>query len=193
MKAGWLTGKSRGLETATAGFCQSARAERNWGRKDARPSAKSFLDDSGGAAGDAGWGRHVIRSHCWWSGRRSPCALVRWEEGDYIPSAYETALHLGGTPADGAISLNWTVDVTLPPTGTWRIAYYSQTVASTVVATDSLTNTARSHVLTGLENYQAYTVTLSLNASQAMSDTACVMPTDIFVYLPIVWSEYRTR
>ena len=117
-------------------------------------------------------------------------ALVRWEEGDYIPSAYETALHLGGTPADGAIHLNWTVDVTLPRTSTWQVAYYSQTIASTVVATDSLTNTTRSYVLTGLENYQAYTITLSLNASQAMSDTVCVMPTDIFAYLPIVRSEY---
>ena len=61
-----------------------------------------------------------------------------------------------------------------------------RSIASTVVATDSLTNTARSYVLTDLENYQAYTVTLSLNASQAMSDTVCVMPTDIFVYMPSV-------
>jgi hypothetical protein len=40
-----------------------------------------------------------------------------------------------------------------------------------------------------MENYRAYTVTLSLNASQAMSGTVRVMPTDIFVYLPLVKKE----
>ena len=91
---------------------------------------------------------------------------------NYIPSVCETALHLEGVLADEAIHLNWTTDVTLP-----------QTIAPTIVVADSLTNAARVYVLTSLESYQAYTVTLSLDALQAMSDTACVLLTDIFCIL----------
>jgi len=102
---------------------------------------------------------------------------------------WETALlDLAGTAGNGKIYLNWSVNTTLPPTSTWRIDYYSQTVASTVVATDSLTNTARAYTLAGLTNYVWYTVTLNamVGSASIMSDTARVMPTDRFVYLPLV-------
>jgi hypothetical protein len=117
-------------------------------------------------------------------------AYERWLSGNYVPSAAELALSLYGAAADQAIYLEWTVDATLPSTATWRIEYYSQTVASTVVATDSLTHTARSHTLVGLENLTPYTVTLSsIGATPPLSDTVCVMPTDVLLYVPLVTKE----
>ena len=107
--------------------------------------------------------------------------------------AYEFApeLALRGVPADQAIHMDWTVTGALPITATWRISYYTQTVASTIMATDSLTNTARAYTLTGLTNYAWYTVTLNamVNSTSILTDTARVMPTDRLVYLPIVMRE----
>ena len=42
--------------------------------------------------------------------------------------------------------------------------------------------------LTGLTNYTRYTVTLNgmLDSTPFLTDTVRVMPTDIFVYLPLV-------
>lgn len=114
--------------------------------------------------------------------------IAAWDAGAYeaVPQ-----LVLYGMPGDRTIRLTWEVNVTLPPTSTWRIEYYSQTVASTVVATDSLTHTARAYTLTGLTNYQWYTVTLNamLNSAPFLTDTVRVMPTDRFVYLPLVRRE----
>jgi len=103
---------------------------------------------------------------------------------EFIP-----ALVLQGSPANRAIHLSWTVNTILPVTSTWRIEYYSQTVASTVVATDSLTNTARAYTLPNLTNYVWYTVTLSINPAM-LTDTARVMPTNRFVYLPLIMREH---
>jgi hypothetical protein len=103
---------------------------------------------------------------------------------------YEFApeLMLHGAPAARAIRLDWTVTGALPVTATWCISYYSQTVASTVIATDSLTNTARAYTLTDLTNYAWYTVTLNamLDSAPFLTDTVRIMPTDIFVYMPLV-------
>jgi hypothetical protein len=77
-------------------------------------------------------------------------------------------------------------------TATWRVAYYSQTVASTVVATDSLVSTARSYMLMGLENYRWYTVTLDavVDTTSVLTDSVCAMPTDVFVHLPLIQRAY---
>jgi hypothetical protein len=59
-----------------------------------------------------------------------------------------------------------------------------------VVETETLTNTARAYSLNGLTNYEPYTVTLStVGVTPPLSDTVCVMPTDIFVHLPLVKKE----
>jgi len=95
------------------------------------------------------------------------------------------SLTLHGAPADQAIRLTWEVNTIPPPTTTWQIDYASQTDALSVTLPLS---TTRSHTLTGLTNYQWYTVTLSAMLGQTLwlSDTVRVMPTDRFVYLPLV-------
>ncbi|HSD84489.1 MAG TPA: LamG-like jellyroll fold domain-containing protein [Anaerolineae bacterium] len=96
-----------------------------------------------------------------------------------------SALELQGTPGNHRIDLNWFVNVTLPITSTWRIAYYSQTVPITI---DNILSPTRAYPLTGLTNYAWYTVTLNamLENSPLLTDTVRAMPTDIFVHLPLV-------
>jgi hypothetical protein len=117
-------------------------------------------------------------------------SAARPQLGGWDIGAYEFVpdLDLYGKPGDGSIDLDWRVSVDPPPTSTWRISYYTDTVASTVVVTDSLTYTARAHTLTGLTNYQWYTVTLNamVDSTPILTDTVRVMPTDRFVYLPMV-------
>jgi hypothetical protein len=112
----------------------------------------------------------------------------------YTPYVYPHPLtwelDLRGVPDEGAIHLDWTVHAYLPPTSTWRITYYSETAPSPVVETETLSNTARAYPLPGLTNYEPYTVTLStVGVTPPLSDTVCVMPTDIFVHLPLVVRE----
>lgn len=112
----------------------------------------------------------------------------------YTPYVYPHPLtqdlDLTGSPANERIDLNWTVHAYLPSTSTWRITYYSETAPSPVVETEALTNTARAHSLNGLTNYESYTVTLStVGVTPPLSDAVRVMPTDIFVYLPIAIKE----
>jgi hypothetical protein len=108
-----------------------------------------------------------------------------WDIGAYefVPDVY-----LHGTSGDQTIYLDWIVNVTLPPTATWHIDYYTTTLTTPFTATDSL-STTRSYVLTeNVENYQWYTVTLyaMLDELGWLSDTVRVMPTNNFVYLPVV-------
>ena len=112
-------------------------------------------------------------------------ALVRWEEGNYIPASSHPVLH--GAPADEAIRLTWAVDGALPATATWRIDYYSQTVPA-VVSHTGIASATRAYTLTELTNYAWYTVTLStVDTTPILSDTVRVMPTDRLVYLPLVF------
>jgi hypothetical protein len=105
--------------------------------------------------------------------------------------AYEftPSLTLYGTGADQAINLIWTVNTTLPTTATWTMEYYT-TPANILTVTDP-SSTTRSYTLTNLTNYEWYTVTLSamLNTTAIFSDTVTVMPTDKFVYLPLILKE----
>jgi hypothetical protein len=103
---------------------------------------------------------------------------------------FEARLDLRGAPGDGAIHLNWDLDVTRPFTGTWHVDYYT-TTTSVYTATEPL-STTRSTVLTDhVRNYQWYTVTLHAMDGPAsiLSDTVQVMPTDKFVYLPLVLKQ----
>ncbi len=107
-----------------------------------------------------------------------------WDLGPYqfVPS-----LQLRGSPANRAIRLTWQVNTDLPPTSTWRIEYYSQTGTAYLPITGILSPT-RAYTLTGLTNYVWYTVTLNamVGSTPILTDTVRVMPTDRFVYLPLV-------
>jgi len=96
-------------------------------------------------------------------------------------------LDLTGTPGNSKIYLNWSVNTTLPPTSTWRIDYGSQTGTAYLPITGIL-NSIRAYTLTDLTNYIWYTVTLNamLDSTPFLTNTVRVMPTDEFVYLPLV-------
>lgn len=100
------------------------------------------------------------------------------------PKSTGSELVLHGTPADQAIRLTWTVTGSLPATGTWRIDYAGPPGAEPSPIT-GLVSTTRAYPLAGLTNYTRYTVTLSTEPS-LLSDTVYAMPTDRFVYLPLV-------
>lgn len=99
---------------------------------------------------------------------------------EFIPT-----LILQGAPRSQAIDLNWTVSAVLPLTSTWRIAYYNQTVPITI---NNIVSPTRAYALNGLTNYVWYTITLNamLDATQFLTDTIKLLPTDRLVYLPIV-------
>ncbi|MEJ5309847.1 MAG: hypothetical protein WHX52_08750 [Anaerolineae bacterium] len=96
-------------------------------------------------------------------------------------------LSLQAIPGNQAIHLSWEVNTTPPPTSTWQIEYVSQTGTAYPPHTGILSPT-RAYTLTGLTNYVWYTVTLNavLDSRPILTDTVRVMPTDRFVYLPLV-------
>ena len=107
-----------------------------------------------------------------------------WDIGarEFTPS-----LELYGAAGDGFIYLHWTANVSMPVTSTWQISYYTTTAASPVMVTDSLTHTACAHTLSGLENGQWYTVTLTtVGVTPPLSDTVTVQIMENFLYLPLV-------
>lgn len=101
-----------------------------------------------------------------------------------LPNLEDLVLH--GTPADEAIRLNWTVNVTLPVTSSWQIDYYTQT-ASIYTANNALSTTRSAGLTDNVVNYQWYTVTLHsmLGETAWLSDTVRVMPTEKFTFLPL--------
>lgn len=118
-----------------------------------------------------------------------PDAKLRGEDGVWDRGAYEfaPAVSLTGAPGNTAIQLNWKVN-TSPPDGiTWRIIY-TGTVGTYPSPIIGFPESTRSYSLTGLTNYEWYTITLeALDGSDVvLSDTIMVMPTDQFVYLPAV-------
>ena len=113
----------------------------------------------------------------WWM-------LARMAGWDGTPA---TALTLRGAPGNQTIHLTWDVNYALPPTSTWQIMCYSQTATSPITFTD-ISSPTRAYSPMGLSNYVWYTVTLSamLGSTPFLTDTVRVMPTDRFVYLPLV-------
>jgi hypothetical protein len=104
---------------------------------------------------------------------------------------FTPSLTLHGAPGDQTIYLNWEVNTTLPATSTWHIDYYTTTATAPFTATDPF-STTRAYTLTNhVTNYQWYTVTLHAMVGETswLSDTVRVMPTDIFVYLPVAMKE----
>ncbi|MCP4543857.1 MAG: hypothetical protein GY832_42630 [Chloroflexi bacterium] len=104
-----------------------------------------------------------------------------------------TILTLHGVPGDRLVHLTWDVaGGMLPVTSTWQIGYQSETGTVLTPSLSIPTYTVRNHTLTGLTNGVWYTVTLDAVVSGSvgtlvfLSDSVHVMPTDIFVCLPLV-------
>jgi hypothetical protein len=59
------------------------------------------------------------------------------------------------------------------------------------VVRTNIVSPTHAYTLTGLVNYEWYTVTLNamVDTTPILSDTVMVMPTDISVYLPLVMRE----
>ena len=98
---------------------------------------------------------------------------------------FEPQLELHGAPGDQAIYLSWTVNVTLPATTTWTITYDGPAGVppSPIIG---LAEPTRAYTLTGLTNYQWYTVTLTTDPPM-LTDTVTIMPTDQLIHLPLVF------
>ncbi len=100
-------------------------------------------------------------------------------------------LVLRGVPSDRVIRLSWQVNAILPPTSTWQIDYQSGT-GTLYTPITGIVSPTRAYTLTGLTNYVWYTVTLNtmLDSTPWLTDTVHVMPTDRFVYLPLVMRSH---
>jgi hypothetical protein len=111
---------------------------------------------------------------------------VRDAQPDVGAYEFVPRLSLVGVPSDEMIHLNWRVNAALPSTTTWHVDYYTQT-ASVYTATNPISATRSIVLVEHVHNYQWYTVTLStVGTMPILSDTVCVMPTDRFVYLPLI-------
>jgi hypothetical protein len=97
---------------------------------------------------------------------------------------FEPGLELHGAQGDQAIYLSWTINVSLPVTTTWTITYDGPAgVPPSPIS--GLAKPTRAYTLTGLTNYQWYTVTLTTDPTM-LTGTVRVMPTDHLIHLPLV-------
>jgi hypothetical protein len=100
---------------------------------------------------------------------------------------FTPSLALRGVPGNQEIYLDWEVNTTLPTTTTWHIDYYTTSMTTLFTATDPLSITRAYTLSDHVINYEWYTVTLiAVGTNPVLSDTVRVMPTDIFVLLPLV-------
>jgi hypothetical protein len=122
-----------------------------------------------------------------WSTDPDVWEAAREELADIIEG---DSLRLRGAPADEAIHLTWELSGTLPSSYAWQIDYVGTPGHQSSPITGVVSST-RAYPLTGLTNYEWYTVTLStlVDSTALLSDTVRVMPTDIFVHLPLVLRE----
>ena len=105
-----------------------------------------------------------------------------------LPCSQTTELELSGVPADGSIHLVWEVNASLPVTSTWQIRYDGPTGDQPSPVT-GLPEPTRAYTLTGLTNYSTYVITLNamLDSRPVLTGTITVMPTDLLMYLPVVF------
>ena len=106
---------------------------------------------------------------------------------------YWPTLRLTAIPRDHAIWLSWT-EYENPALATYVITYTHGTGSSDASQGSSplpnIPSTTHAYALTDLTNYTFYTVTAAARDSSggdlAVSNSVRAMPTDIFVYLPVI-------
>ena len=101
--------------------------------------------------------------------------------------AFTPLLDFQGAPDDQMIHLNWDLNVTLPNTTTWRLDYEGAVSGPQTPITNIPTPT-RAYTLTGLTNYEWYTVTLTTEPA-TLTETITIMPTDQLQYLPAIYRD----
>jgi hypothetical protein len=104
------------------------------------------------------------------------------------PHPFTKELTLRGFGMDRAIHLGWDVIGGLPSTSTWQIDYDGP-VGDEPPPITGVVSPTRAYTLTGLTNYEWYTVTLQamVDSSPILTDSVRARPTDIHVYLPLVF------
>jgi len=104
------------------------------------------------------------------------------------PHPLTRELQLNATPANRAIHLNWSVSTILPAETTWQISYEGPT-GDQPSPISGLPEPTRAYTLTGLTNYEPYTITLNamLDSTPILTGMLTGMPTDHTVCLPAVW------
>jgi hypothetical protein len=98
---------------------------------------------------------------------------------------YEPQVKLLGKSGDQTIYLSWTVNITLPTTTTWMIAYDGPAGSPPSPITGIAEHT-RTYTLTDLTNYTWYTITLTTDPPWLL-DTITTIPTDHSIYIPAIW------
>ncbi|MFZ2098010.1 MAG: right-handed parallel beta-helix repeat-containing protein [Anaerolineales bacterium] len=98
---------------------------------------------------------------------------------------FEPQVKLHGASGDQTIYLSWTVNITLPTTTTWTIAYDGP-AGSPPSPITGLAEPTRTYTLNELTNYTWYTITLATDPPW-LTDTVTAMPTDHLIYLPAIW------
>jgi hypothetical protein len=104
---------------------------------------------------------------------------------DFGAYEFEPQMKLHGMSGNQTIHLSWSINVTLPITTTWTIDYIGLPGDQPSPITDIPADT-RLFTLTGLTNYTWYTITLVTDPAW-LSDSVTMMPTDRFIYLPVIW------
>ena len=114
---------------------------------------------------------------------------LRGSDPDLGAVEFQPALTLSGHAGDQTIFLEWTVNTTLPVTSTWQIAYDNQQGDQGTIP--NIPDPTRTYTLSNLTNYTSYTIVLNamLDTTPILTDTVTVMPTDIFIHLPLVLKE----
>jgi hypothetical protein len=104
----------------------------------------------------------------------------------YIGPMAPSQLSLNAMPGNQATHLNWTVNDTIPVTSTWRISYSGPT-GDQPSPISNILNPTRAYTLTGLANYNTYSITLNamLNDTPFLTDTVVAMPSDLLSFMPV--------
>ena len=100
---------------------------------------------------------------------------------EYVPKFSASAV-----PQDSAIKLVWYVEEELPDNLEWFITY--NTVGMQLNNVNNIHKETREYLLENLQNYEVYEIKLvgKVGEEEIYSFAVTAMPTDIFVYLPIV-------
>lgn len=100
---------------------------------------------------------------------------------EYVPK-----FSVGAIPQDGAVKLVWNVEEELPDNLEWFITY--NMVGMQLNNVNNIHKEIREYLLENLQNYEVYEIKLigKVGEKEIYSSTITAMPTDIFVYLPIV-------